>query len=84
MDRNTAEAFVYRSYLEAQPHLSYEGPDSGKRHPELTRSLLQSMATDKQILVTGSKGINGLDVVPTVTNCLSGGIDDQSAHPKYL
>ena len=56
MDRNTAEAFVYRSYLEAQPHLSYEGPDSGKRHPELTRSLLQSMATDKQILVTGSKG----------------------------
>ena len=36
-----AEDFVYASYLLAATHQDYAAKDAGKRHPELTRSLLR-------------------------------------------
>jgi len=54
--RDEAEDYIYESYLAAQPYLRYSDPDSLKRHPELTRDILRSLAHAPAIVVTGSKG----------------------------
>ena len=51
-----AEDFVYASYLRAATHQDYAAQDAGKRHPELTRSLLRQKSITPCIVVTGSKG----------------------------
>ena len=54
--RKEAEDFVYASYLRASTHQDYAAKDAGKRHPELTRSLLWQKSVTPCIVVTGSKG----------------------------
>lgn len=56
MRRDEAEDFIYASYMAAAPQLSFDAPDSEKRHPELTRNLLRSLAHADTAIVTGSKG----------------------------
>ena len=51
-----AEDFVYASYLRASTHQDYAAKDAGKRHPELTRSLLRQKSIAPCVVVTGSKG----------------------------
>lgn len=51
-----AEDFVYVSYLRASTHQDYAAKDAGKRHPELTRSLLRQKSIAPCVIVTGSKG----------------------------
>lgn len=51
-----AEDFVYASYLLAATHQDYAAKDAGKRHPELTRSLLRQKSITPCVVVTGSKG----------------------------
>ena len=51
-----AEDFVYASYLRAATHQDYAAKDAGKRHPELTRSLLRQKSITPCVAVTGSKG----------------------------
>lgn len=51
-----AEEFVYASYLRAAAHQDYAAKDAGKRHPELTRSLLRQKSIAPCVVVTGSKG----------------------------
>lgn len=51
-----AEDFVYASYLRAATHQDYAAKDAGKRHPELTRSLLRQKSIAPCVIVTGSKG----------------------------
>lgn len=51
-----AEDFVYASYLRAATHQDYAAQDAGKRHPELTRSLLRQKSIAPCVIVTGSKG----------------------------
>lgn len=51
-----AEDFVYASYLRAATHQDYAAQDAGKRHPELTRSLLRQKSIAPCVVVTGSKG----------------------------
>lgn len=51
-----AEDFVYASYLRAVTHQDYAAKDAGKRHPELTRSLLRQKSITPCVVVTGSKG----------------------------
>lgn len=51
-----AEDFVYASYLRASAHQEYAAKDAGKRHPELTRSLLRQKSDTPCVVVTGSKG----------------------------
>ena len=54
--RKEAEDFVYASYLRASTHQDYAAKDAGKRHPELTRSLLRQKSIAPCVVVTGSKG----------------------------
>lgn len=51
-----AEDFIYASYLRAATHQDYAARDAGKRHPELTRSLLRQKSITPCVVVTGSKG----------------------------
>lgn len=51
-----AEDFVYASYLRAATHQDYAAKDAGKRHPELTRSLLRQKSIAPCVVITGSKG----------------------------
>lgn len=51
-----AEDFVYASYLRTATHQDYAAKDAGKRHPELTRSLLRQKSIAPCVVVTGSKG----------------------------
>lgn len=51
-----AEDFVYASYLRAAAHQDYAAKDAGKRHPELTGSLLWQKSGTPCVVVTGSKG----------------------------
>jgi len=51
-----AEDFVYASYLQAATHQEYAAKDAGKRHPELTKSLLWQKSVTPCVVVTGSKG----------------------------
>ena len=51
-----AEDFVYASYLRAATYQDYAAKDAGKRHPELTRSLLRQKSITSCVVVTGSKG----------------------------
>ena len=51
-----AEDFVYAFYLRAATHQDYAAKDAGKRHPELTRSLLRQKSIAPCVIVTGSKG----------------------------
>lgn len=51
-----AEDFVYASYLRASAHQDYAAKDAGKRHPELTGSLLRQKSGTPCVVVTGSKG----------------------------
>lgn len=56
MNRIEAEDFVYKSYLKAEKNQLYEERDAQKRHPELSRSILQNMSVTPAVVVTGSKG----------------------------
>ncbi|MDE6314643.1 MAG: hypothetical protein K2M46_13690 [Lachnospiraceae bacterium] len=51
-----ATNFIYQSYMEAQPYLSYQTADRQKRNPDYTKKLLQELDTGNNILITGSKG----------------------------
>lgn len=55
MNIHEAIDYVYASYMKASPYLAYEAPDCMKRHPELTKHILQRN-TRPTVLVTGSKG----------------------------
>ena len=61
-----AEDFIYASYLRAAAHQDYAAKDAGKRHPELTRSLLLQKSGTPCVIVTGSKGKG------SVANMISG------------
>ena len=63
MNRKEAEDFVYRSYLKAEPHLSYGDPDAKKRNPDFTKDIIQGLSQTPSILVTGSKGKGSLSVM---------------------
>lgn len=56
MNRKEAEDFVYKSYLKAEKHQDYNAKDSDKRHPDLTREIIQNKAGTPSVVVTGSKG----------------------------
>ncbi len=57
MNRKEAEDYIYSSYMKALPYLSYDLPDSGKRHPEYTEAIIKKLyAGTPSIAVTGSKG----------------------------
>ncbi len=56
MNREEAENYIYESYGRAVPYLDYNAPDSVKRHPELTRKILESFPHVCCAAVTGSKG----------------------------
>ncbi len=57
VNRQEAEDYIYSSYMRAQPQLSYDMPDSVKRHPEFTKKIIQSLYRGTpSIAVTGSKG----------------------------
>lgn len=56
MNRKTAEDFVYASYVKAEPYLEFNALDKDKRHPELTKELIEGMCKTPAIIVTGSKG----------------------------
>lgn len=56
LTQKEAEDFVYASYLRAATHQDYAAQDAGKRHPELTRSLLLQKSIAPCVVVTGSKG----------------------------
>lgn len=56
MNRAEAEAYVYKSYLRAERHQVYGARDAAKRHPELTRALIEARSGTPCVLVTGSKG----------------------------
>lgn len=57
MTRVEAEDFIYSSYMRAVPHLSYDLPDSRKRHPEYTADIIRGLyRSGASVAVTGSKG----------------------------
>lgn len=56
MTRDEAESCIFASYMAAQPSLDFSAPDAGKRHPEVARELLRSLARTPSAIVTGSKG----------------------------
>lgn len=59
MTRIEAENYIYESYLKAEKEWDYSAPDSVKRHPEFSKSILTSLDHKRKVptvLVTGSKG----------------------------
>ena len=56
MNRQEAEDYVYASYLRAERCHSYDSRDAEKRHPSLTRPLIESLQHAPCVAVTGSKG----------------------------
>ncbi len=57
MTRKEAEDYIFASYMKALPYLSYDMPDSMKRHPEYTREMIRSLHKGTpSVAVTGSKG----------------------------
>jgi len=59
LNRKEAEDFIYSSYLRAAKHQDYAAKDRDKRHPELTKDIIEALSGNKkarQLLVTGSKG----------------------------
>ncbi|MBP3878244.1 MAG: bifunctional protein FolC [Lachnospiraceae bacterium] len=56
MNRQEAEAFVYRSYLKAEPFMDYHARDARKRHPELTEEMILARCGTPCAVITGSKG----------------------------
>ncbi len=60
MNRKEAENFVYRSYLKAEPFLNYDDPDSKKRNPDLSKSIIRALSQTPCALITGSKGKGSL------------------------
>ena len=56
MNRKEAEDFVYKSYLKAQKHQTYEAKDSEKRRNDLTYHLLHEESSTPSCVITGSKG----------------------------
>lgn len=56
MNRKEAEDYIYASYLRAEPFQKYDSKDSQKRHPELTKEIIDSLNHTPCIAVTGSKG----------------------------
>lgn len=64
--KKQAEDLIYRSFMLVGRRLDYDLPDSKKRHPEYTRSIIRQL--DKRcgrenILVTGSKGKGSVSVM---------------------
>lgn len=57
MTRQEAEDYIYASYMRALPFLSYDMPDSMKRHPDLTKNIIEELFDGTtSVTVTGSKG----------------------------
>lgn len=57
MTRQEAEDYVFASYMRAQKYLSYDIPDSMKRHPGFTKEIIRSLFKGTpSVAVTGSKG----------------------------
>ena len=59
MTRTEAEDFFYESYLKAEKEWDYDMPDSKKRHPELSRDVIQELSGKHRVPsvhITGSKG----------------------------
>ncbi|MBQ7584583.1 MAG: hypothetical protein IJT24_08220 [Lachnospiraceae bacterium] len=57
MTRQEAEDYIYASYMRALPFLSYDMPDSEKRHPGYTEGIIKKhYAGTPSVAVTGSKG----------------------------
>ena len=56
MNRQSAEDYVYQSYLKAEQHQDYSAKDSEKRHPEFTYKILRGLCHTPCVVVTGSKG----------------------------
>lgn len=59
MTRTEAEDFFYESYLKAEKEWDYDMPDSKKRHPELSRDVIQELSKKHRVPtvhITGSKG----------------------------
>ncbi|MBQ9518636.1 MAG: bifunctional protein FolC, partial [Firmicutes bacterium] len=57
--KEQAEDLIYRSYMLVGRRLKYDAPDSEKRHPEYTRTVIRQLdkrCGKENILVTGSKG----------------------------
>ena len=64
--KKQAEDLIYRSYMLVGRRLKYDAPDSEKRHPEYTRSVIRRLdrrCGRENILVTGSKGKGSVSVM---------------------
>ena len=64
--KKQAEDLIYRSYMLVGRRLDYNAPDSEKRHPEYTRTVIRQLderCGAKNILVTGSKGKGSVSVM---------------------
>lgn len=56
MNKEEAVDLIYQSYLNAKPYQRWENPDRYKRHPEFTRTIIESLTDVPNVLITGSKG----------------------------
>jgi len=72
LNRKEAEDYIYKSYLKAEKNMDYIRRDCYKRHPELTRQLIQDRSKTPAALVTGSKGKGS--VANMISQILSTGI----------
>lgn len=65
MNRQEAEDYIYFSYLKAEKNQNYSDLDSQKRHPELSKAILEKLSCVPNIIVTGSKGKGSVVVMLT-------------------
>jgi len=65
LNKKQAEGYIYESYIKAENNLKFNDKDEHKRHPELTRKLIEKNSGDsgKNILVTGSKGKGSVAII---------------------
>ena len=60
MNRKEAEDYIFASYMRSEKFQSYNDKDKNKRHPELTKEILENLSTGINIGITGSKGKGSL------------------------
>ncbi|WP_071026956.1 bifunctional folylpolyglutamate synthase/dihydrofolate synthase [Peptoniphilus raoultii] len=56
MNRKEAEDYIYKSYMRAEKFQKYGDRDAKKRHPELSKKILEGLSSYPNICITGSKG----------------------------
>lgn len=56
MNRKEAEDYIYQSYVSKNKPEDYNKKDCKKRHPEVSKKILENLSTSTNIGVTGSKG----------------------------